>query len=281
MLNKHSEPIITLGHQCKSPGKLFKPHGIAINEQNTLLYVAEGIGVSRISTFTCEGDFVTCFTDKRMLSSTWGIAVIKDNIYVTDMDEDLLINFQQEGLLCRVTVVGGYGSGDDEFKGPNQLAVSNKGDIYVADVWNNRIKVLDSNLIFLYSIIHALLTFPVDVQLLPNELYVLSCEDSPCVHVFSYKGEMLRSMITQGDGMQVHGASFFCLDSANNIFISDWGCHQVKIFSDRALVQVIGEEGHEKGMFWYPYGATITIDSIIIIVSLNRNYTLQIFDVQI
>ena len=276
MIYKQAKPIISLGQRCKKPGMLFKPHGVTINEQNTILYVAEGVGVSRISIFSSNGDFVTCFSHQNMICP-WGIAINTDNIYVTDMDGDMLFNFEQDGPLCRVNVVGSNGRGDYEFKGPTQLAVSSSRDVYIADVWNNRVKVLSSNLTFVRDITHPSVTQPIDVKLLPNELYILSCEDSLCVHVLSYTGELLRSLISQGFGEQVSGADSFCVDSYNNVFISDWGSHQVKVFSDGTLVQTIGEEGHEEGEFWYPYGVVVTLDSHIIVVSLNRNNTLQIF----
>ena len=270
------KPIISLGQKCMINGKLFKPHGIAINEDMSLLYIAEGNGVSRISVFSCQGNFVTYFSHDKMICP-WGIAIKRDNIYVTDMDGDMLFNFQQDGMICRNTVIGSFGSGNHQFNGPNQLAVSNNGDVYITDIWNHRIKVLDCSLQFLRNMTHPSMSHPVDVKLLLHELYVLSCEDSPSVHVFSYEGEIKRSLITQGSGEQIYGANFFCLDSFNNIFISDWVCHQVKIFSGDKLIRTIGEEGHESGMFWYPYGIAVTPDFLILIASLNKNHTLQIF----
>ena len=270
------KPIISLGQKSKIAGMLFKPHGIAFNEDLTLLYIAEGNGVSRISVFSSQGNFVTYFSHDKMICP-WGIATRRDNIYVTDMDGDMLFHFQQDETVCSKMVIGSFGSGSHEFKGPNQLAVSDEGDLYIADVWNHRIKVLNCCLNFKRNMTHPSMTHPIDVKLLPHELYVLSCEDSPCIHVLSYKGELKRSLISQGGGEQVYGANFFCLDSFNNIFISDWVRHQVKIFSGDTLVHTIGEEGHQLGMFWYPYGIAVTPDLIIIIASLNRNHTLQMF----
>ena len=273
------KPTFSLGQKCITKGMLYKPYGIAINDDKTLLYIAEGNGASRISVFSCQGNFVTIFSHVEMVCP-WGIATRGDNIYITDMDSDKVFHFHQDGMMCGKSVIGKFGSGKQEFKAPNQLAISEKGDIYIADVWNHRIQVLDCNLQFIRNITHPSLTHPIGVKLLLDELYVLSCEDSPCVHVLSYEGELKRSLITQGDGEQVYGADFFYLDSFNNIFISDWVCHQVKIFSGDSLLHTMGEEGHDFGMFWYPYGIVVTPDFDIIIVSLNRNHTLQMFSSQ-
>ena len=59
------------------------------------------------------------------------------------------------------------------------------------------------------------------------------------------QGDLLRSLISQGNGKQVNGADSFYVDSFDNLLISDWGSHQVKIFSDGTLVIIhsAGEVG--------------------------------------
>ena len=93
---------------------------------------------------------------------------------------------------------------------------------------------------------------PRDVKLTRDEMYVL-CDDSPCVRVFSHAGEMTRSLVTRGDGMQVSDAYFFCLDAQQNLLISDEGAHNVKIFSkDGTCLHTVGQEGHGRGMLYQP-----------------------------
>ena len=61
---------------------------------------------------------------------------------------------------------------------------------------------------------------PRDVKLTRDKMFVL-CDISPCVHVLSHAGEMTRSLLTRGDGMQVYNAQLFCLDTEENLLISD------------------------------------------------------------
>ena len=50
---------------------------------------------------------------------------------------------------------------------------------------------------------------PVDVKFTSDEMFVLSLEDNPCIHVFTLSGEKSRSIVTRGGiGMQVSGAFF-------------------------------------------------------------------------
>ena len=91
---------------------------------------------------------------------------------------------------------------------------------------------------------------PRDVKLTTDEMYVLSGSDTPCVHIFSYTGHKIRSLLTRGDGMQVTSPSHFCLDAHKSLIISDLSAGQIKIFSNEGtLLHTLGERGEEVGMF--------------------------------
>ena len=52
----------------------------------------------------------------------------------------------------------------------------------------------------------------------------------------------------------------------------------MKIFSkDGTYLHTIGQEGHERGMLYHPYGIALTKDLNLVIVSYNNNFGLQIF----
>ena len=109
-------------------------------------------------------------------------------------------------------------------------------------------------------------------------MYVLSYSDSPCVHIFSYTGHKIRSLLTSGYRMQVTSPSHFCLDAHKSLIISDWGAHQIKIFSNEGtLLHTLGERGHEVVMFVLPTGLALTSNLKLVTVSYNINYGLQIF----
>ena len=268
-------PIVAVGKQGQAPGELWCPRGVAIDENTNLIYVAEGLDSCRISIFSETGEFLNTFTNQD-LSRPWGIAIHRDNLYVTDTGVHAVFQFKIEADMRLVAKLGSKGSGMGQFDSPRGLTVSTNGDVFIADYRNNRIQILDDSLHFQRFITHQTMKYPCDVKLTPDEVYVL-CDDSPCILVFSHAGEKIRSLITQGTGMQIGRAYFFCLDRKQNLLISDWGNHQVVIFSKEGIhLHTIGERGHELGMFHGPTGIVLTKNLKLIIVSINDNYGLQI-----
>ena len=77
--------------------------------------------------------------------------------------------------------------------------------------------------------------------------------------------------------MQVPKAFFFCLDAAQNLLISDYGTHNIKIFSkDGTYLHTIGQEGQEKGMLYLFYVALTKVLNLVI-VSYHNDFGLQVF----
>ena len=267
--------VVAVGKEGGAPGELSIPLGVAIDENTGYICVTGGFG-SRVSIFSETGDFLNTFSHQDM-RSPWGIALHRDNIYVTAWS-DAVFHFKMEQQIRHVAKFGsGKGSSDEQFNSPLGLTVSTDVDVFVADSNNHRIKILDQSLRFKRHVTHQLMKKPRDVKLTRDEMYVL-CGSSPCVLVLSHAGEMTRSLVTRGDGMQVCIPHFFCLDAKQNVLISDYGAHDVKIFSkDGTYLHTVGQEGHERGMLFNPMGIALTKDLNLVIVSDNRNFAVQIF----
>ena len=273
-------PIVAIGKSGLAPGELRNPYGVAIDENTNLIYVADG-GTCRVSIFSETGEFINTFMHQDM-REPYGIAIHRDNLYVTDTEVQAVFQFKIEVDMRLVAKLGGEGSGIGQFNSPLGLTVSTNGDVFVADRDNNRIQILDDSLHFQREITHRTMKYPRDVKLTPDEVYVL-CDDSPCIFVFSHAGEKLRQFITRGYemGMQIKFANFFCLDRNQNLLISDWWNHKVRIFSKEGThLHTIGKHGQEVGMFATPLGIVLTKKLKLIIVSNNDNYKLQIFSCQ-
>ena len=259
----------------KEGGELINPQGVAIDENTGSIYVVEGF-TSRVLVFAVTGDFLNTFKHKGMTSPR-GIALHRDNIYVTDTISHAVFHFKMKQQIRHVATFGSKGSSDQQLKQPFGLTVSTDGDVFVADINNHRIKILDQSLRFKRHVTHQSMKKPQDVKLTCDEMYVL-CGSSLCVLVLSHAGEMTRSLVTSGKGMQVSDAQFFCLDAEQNLLISDYGAHDVKIFSkDGTSLHTVGQGGHERGMLYYPRGIALTKDLSLVIVSRNENFRLQIF----
>ena len=262
------QPIVAVG-------KINGPRGVSIDTESGHIYVAN-VYNKRIQIFSETGDYINQF-GHRHLKEPWGILIHHDHIYVTDTNQHAIFLFKLPDLTM-VKRVGKRGSGNEEFYYPKQLAISPNQHLYVADEYNNRIKILSEDLTFQDSIRHQTLTTPVDVKFTNNELFVLSREDNPCIHVFTLSGEKSRSLVTRGGiGMQVSRSLFFCLDELNNIVISDCYAHDIKVFSPAGdLLDKIGQKG-QAGMFCFPHGIAILNNSKLVCVSANNSCALQIF----
>ena len=270
------QPSVAVGKKGSAPGELNWPRGVTIEQASGHIYVADMFN-SRIQIFSETGECLNQFGDQH-LKKPWGILIYQDSIFVTDMGLHAIFRFKLSDLTM-IKRVGKKGSGKKEFTLPRQLAISPNQLLYVPDDSNNRIQILSTDLTFLDSLRHPIMTSPVDVKFTNNEMFVLSFVDNPCIHVFTLSGEKSRSLVTRGGiGMQVSGALFFCLDGLNNIVISDWSAHDIKVFSPAGdLLHKIGQEGHQAGMFYYAYGFAILNNTKLVCVSENENFGLQIF----
>ena len=190
----------------KSHGKLWNPRGVAINPATNHIYVAEGgYSFERVSIFSESGEYLNSYFHLEM-RSLWGIAIHGNNVYITDLAHLRLVARQ-----------GSRGSGLGQFDEPRQLSISTIGDVYIADTDNNRIQILDCSLQPKGEVTHQSMHRPYDVKYTPEEIYALSSDDSPCVHVFNHTGHKIRSLITRGGGMHATRPYFFCLDNRKNL----------------------------------------------------------------
>ena len=273
-------PTVAVAKEGKYPGELWCPRGVAIDPATNHIYVAEGgrdPNFGRVSIFSESGEFLNSYTHEHM-ESLWGIALQGNNLYVTDREVHAVFHLKIETDFRLVARLGSRGSDVGKFDAPRQLSISTNGDVYIADRDNDRIQILDSSLHPIREVAHPSMHKPCDVKLTTEEIYVLTPDDSPYVHEFTYTGHKTRSLITRGEGMQPTLPLFFCLDTKKNFIISDYFAHQIRIFSNEGdLLHTIGEEGHQVGMFYGPPGIALTSNLNLVTVSDNNNYGLQIF----
>ena len=275
----YPQPRISVCEEGKGPGQLNWPRGIAYDETSHLIYVVDSNGIwsSRVCVFSEEGEYIHSFGEGE-LNIPVGVAISGENIYVSAC---LMCTFFRYKLpdYRLVSRVGEEGSGKNEFSDPQRISVSSNGDVYVADLFNNRVVVMDCKLRFKHSIQHSAMTYPCDVRTLNDEVYVLSLQDNPCFHVFHKSGRKLRSFITRGKGSeyQVEEGCCFCLDKLNNILIGDYMAKRIKVFSPAGiLLHTLGGSQDEDKQI-KPRGIIVTSNNNIICSSESTNFRLHIF----
>ena len=101
--------VVAVGKEGIAPGELYIPYGLAIDENTGYIYVVENS--DRISVFSETGDFLNIFSHKGM-TSPWGIALHRDNIYVTGKMSHTMFHFKMEQQIRHVAT---FGSGEGSF----------------------------------------------------------------------------------------------------------------------------------------------------------------------
>ena len=266
--------VVPNGKEGIAPGELAAPQGVAIHEGTHQIFVANHVN-HRVEIFSESGEFFSELGTGQ-LSYPYGVAVHGDSLYVSCWGYRTVSHFSLAEM-CHVRMIGGRGSNNGQFDPPRQLTTDFIGRVFIADYRNDRICIHDPDLNHLRNITHESMSGPSDVKVLHDRLYVLSPDNNPCMLVLTLEGDKLHSFITRGEGMDVLDPFFFCLDTLNNFVLSDSESHSIRVFSPEGnLLHMIGEKGHQPGMFDSPKGVAITPNGRLVCVSRNKNYGLQI-----
>ena len=268
-------PTVATGKKGSAPGELNLPSAVAINEVTNQIFVAN-YSNHRVEIFSETGEYLNRLGDGQ-LGTPWGIAIHGNSVYVSSLMDHSISKYSLTDFSF-VKRIGKRGSNNGEFVYPAQLTTDPNGQVFTADSYNNRICVFDTDLNHLRNITHQAISKPSDIKISHDRVYVLCPLKNPCMLVLSLEGDMLHSLISCGQGMDVLKPYFFCLDTNNNFVISDEGTHSIRVFSPAGnLLHTIGREGHQQGMFYQPSGIAITPNGSLVCVSWNNNYGLQIF----
>ena len=155
------KPVLTAGKFGSKANELYTPRGIAFDESTELMYIAD-CSNSRIQIVSQEGEFVTQFISDKLLSP-WGIAVDKECIFVTDIKNHALFQFQKKDLKF-FNRTGTKGNKEGQLNFPQGLCIDTNGDVLVADSYNHRLSVFSKLLKFKSCIGIGQLCRPQDVS---------------------------------------------------------------------------------------------------------------------
>ena len=254
-----------------TPGDFCHPKSIAIDSETNNIYVCDG-GNNRVQVFNESLEFLFTFSDKK--NSPYCICIDLNRVYVTQIRANTLTVYSTEGKY--IQSVGRRGTKELEFIHPKGVAVSTVNNlIYICDCWNKRIQCLKFNLTFNSFI--PKINYPRDIKLTPEDIVVLT-EGSPSIQFYDYSHQLIREIITRGEGNQVTNPMYFCLDREFNILITDYSADTVLIFSNRGeMLHKLGKRGEGRGDFINPTGIATDREGRIIVVSRNPEHCIQIF----
>ena len=144
----------------------------------------------------------------------------------------------------------GSGEGQGMFENPSGVAVSDRDEIVVADHYNHRVQVFDSNGTFLKFFGRegrnaVQFKCPVGVAINKDRTIFVADRDNHRVQIFSWEGRHLGSFGGKGSlNSQLYSPYGLSLDSTGNVIVADTGNKLIKIFTpDGRFVMKIGGQG--------------------------------------
>ena len=239
------------GRKAFSKDTLSAPTGIATHSDNRdILYVCDSY---RIQVFHLSGYYITSIVPDYIVSP-WGIVVESDAILVTDIQ------------LCAILVVtehncfkmGGAGVGQCDFISPRGIACDKQGNIYIADVAAQRIRVFTRDLSYLKTIGIGKLDGPMDVKIINNSLFIL-LKDIQSVLIYSLMGVRQREI--KFNSKQAEKFCFFtCVDPSLFILTSYSGDSFI-ILSLSGKVQKRPSPPLSQGILYLPHERRLLVTS--------------------
>ena len=235
--NDKTKPYKICGKRGKGRGEFNDPKGIAL-DGNRRIFVADFMN-QRVQVLSPECKFIAEFGDTHLFRP-YGISLYRDWIFVGDKQLGIVFKFLQTNY----KMVSKSGKG--KLNSPNGLTVDGGGEVLVADCYNNRIAVLNSELKFISEIGKDTLKYPQDVKINTNKVFVVDNNIVNNLHIFSKTGEILKNIINFENGSQ---NIFFCFDLYNNILVSDLGANSIQIYTmDGKLIHRIESSSSPTGI---------------------------------
>ena len=219
---KHKfKPVNRFGKLGSDKGMLNFPRGIVLDDEQRM-YIAD-LNNSNVRVLSSNGKFIEDF-GKGRLQRPHSVAIFQKKwLFVSDMHANTVVKFAQRNgkFICK--------SASGEFNYPSGLTVDTDGSVLVADSYNNRVAVLDSDLKLVQDIGRDRLIYPRDVKMNENKIFVADNNRLNNVHVYCKSGQLLHSMIKLENGTV---DIYICFDFYKNILISDCIGQSIQIFSE-------------------------------------------------
>ena len=264
------QPLVSVCKKGKGMEQLNSPLGVTVDNKTGNIYVADQSN-NCVKVFDSTGKYLFKFGDNEGEGKIkWPrcVAICGDRILITQ-GNNCILNYQLNGKF--VSRIGKQGRGELEFNNPFSLTIDeSNGDIYICDRNNNRIQILNIEFSFKSQFGNDELKYPRDVKLSKEYIYVLDTSN-PCLHLFCYNHILQKTVISQGEGMEVINPCFFFLDQTDNIVISDRRSNSIHVFNTE--FQLI----HKIPVFNHPEGVTVDKQGRVIVVCQADKDCLQIF----
>jgi YD repeat-containing protein len=195
------------------------PRGIALDPSGDV-WVAD-TGNNTVKEFSATGKYITELDT--VMKEPQGVAVDSEgNVWVADTGENSISEFKYlvNNEYDRVTSFGKAGSGSEQVKEPQGIAVGSEGHVYIADTGNNRI------------------------------------DEYSYTNKIGAKPTFVRTFGSEGTGSgQLKAPHVIATDSVGNVWVSDPGNNRIDTFNGAGtFLESFGKEGSTEGKLSKPQG---------------------------
>lgn len=262
----------------KNIGVLSSPRGLALdNEKKLFIADSSGAVVHMMDLETREYTQFSGLGGKEKLLSPIDLAIVKNDIYVSDSILKKICVFDKQGNYK-------FSFGSDILQRPSGIAYSHaKQRLYVADTKRHVVDVFDglgNHLIVLGSrgSGNGNFNFPTYLWIDKDDKLYITDTLNYRIQVFTSDDKFLMNLGRHGNrpGYFAHPCGL-ATDSFGNIYVADKQFENFQIFNSKGqILMAIGGEGSGPGQFWLPAGIFID-DSNRIFVSDSFNKRIQVF----
>ena len=242
-------PVLRACCEGSKNGELSSPRGITLDRARNEVYVCD-MSNSRIQVLSAVGEYVRQF-GKDHLTHPHAICLSQqDELFVTDEAKHCVLKFRITGEFLKQA-----GSRDTkvvQFSGIKGLCC-NAGLVYVCDGSIQRIQIFDSELNYVKRFGYGELSYPVDIKILSDTIYILS-QNMNCIYCYNIDCTLQKKIELTGQEQLVTLSLFFTIDKNGNFLITDQYSQQIRIFSPKGVLRHIftGQ---------LPYLSGITLDN--------------------
>lgn len=258
--------LFNLGDISNQPGSLNKPLAVDVDDQGNI-FVAD-TGNAKIKVFNKNGRYLYSLgrgKNAPNLQGSAGLAVWKDRVYVTDGNNFRVLEYNTDGRFVKTFIDKDLGKKIGAFV-PVGVAVNQQGDVYITDVFYQRVLVFDQNGRFKFQF-GSPGTEPGKFQY-PNDLAVdekgyiyVSDSNNTRVEVFNPQGKFMNVLGSTGnvkaDMALPRGID---IDKNGRIYVVDTFQNKVQVFDSKDKGRILftfGDKGTDNGQFDYPNGMAV------------------------
>ncbi|MDP4085174.1 MAG: 6-bladed beta-propeller [Bacillota bacterium] len=211
------------------------------------------------------------------LDKPMDVTKIGQYVYVTDTNHKQVQVFDPSGT--PIFKFGKQGTGQGEFQFPYGIAGDKDGNVYVADLYNDKISIFTEKGKFIkyFNFANKADTpkSPGGLRIYSNKLYVTDIQGNR-VMIFDLKGKKLLELTTataKDDTLNAPNA--VTIDSDNNIYVSDTGNQRIVCYDKtgkftRIINGSIGGTGDSK--FVNPRGIGVEPNGTLLMVDNMTHY---------